>query len=143
MESSALHVGLAIESTEQNADYIPVPITEHDLVDYQPFRGETFAFIAWAPPPPEWVTATRNDDGSYGFLAMRSEPGAPSWRADEPPAWDHDHCERCSQRLTNDPAYDDGQPAGWRTGEDWRTFRWFCDRCFNDLREALDFRVAK
>ena len=101
-------------------------------------RGATFTFADWTPPPPEWVYV----DHATGITSIRHEPGPPGWSEGEEPAWDHDHCELCWQRLTNNPAYDDGEPSGWRTGEDWGSHGWVCTRCFSDFESRLDWKRA-
>jgi hypothetical protein len=105
-------------------------------------RGASFVLTAWTPPPPEWVQVVRGEDGGIASVSLRRSPGFPGWTEGQCPVWDHDHCELCSQRLTDNPEYEDGQPRGWRTGEDWGSFRWVCLRCFSELRERLGWRVA-
>jgi len=105
-------------------------------------RGASFVYATWTPPPPEWVAVSREDDGRIGFISMRREPGPPGWREGEYPAWDHDHCELCSQRLTSNPAYEDGESVGWRTGDNWGSYRWVCARCFADFQGQLQLQVA-
>jgi hypothetical protein len=105
-------------------------------------RGETFVFSAWRPPPPEWVSVTRRDDGTVSAVSMRREPGPPSWSMDDPPAWDHDHCALCLQHLCDDPPCDE-ELSGWRTGEGWGSYTWVCTRCFKDFEYRLDWKRAE
>jgi hypothetical protein len=105
-------------------------------------RGASFAWVAWTPPPPEWVAVQRDEQGRVTWLSLRREPGPPGWDAGERPVWDHDHCELCQQSLTDDPAREDGEREGWRTGLGWGSYTWICARCFEDLRERLGWRVA-
>ena len=101
-------------------------------------RGETFVFAAWAPPPPEWVSVTRHDDGTISAVSMRHAPGPPSWSENEPPAWDHDHCALCMRDLSDVPFSGDDL-SGWRTGENWGSFTWVCAQCFTDFESPLDW----
>jgi hypothetical protein len=105
-------------------------------------RGASFVRVAWTPPPAEWVAVQRDEQGRVTWLALRREPGPRGWGAGERPVWDHDHCELCQQRLTDDPAYEDGKREGWRTGPGWGSYTWVCERCFEGLRERLGWRVA-
>jgi hypothetical protein len=104
-------------------------------------RGETFVFSAWTPPPPEWVSVTRRDDGTISSVSLRREPGPSGWSKDEPPAWDHDHCWLCERHLCDDPSHG-GELSGWRTGDDWGSYTWVCARCFGDFESRLDWKRA-
>jgi len=112
------------------------------IVDAESLRGASFFHACWEPPPAEWVAVDRDETGRYGAMSMRAAPGPPSWGRDESPAWDHDHCEVCWQRLTNDPSYEDGEAAGWRTGCDWGSYRWVCDGCFRAFEDGLGWTRA-
>jgi hypothetical protein len=109
------------------------------LVNGDYLRGATFVFMDWSPPPAAWVSVSWDDDGRCLGMSMRTEPGVPGWSEGERPVWDHDHCESCMQRLTNDPGYEDGQPSGWRTGQNPGEHRWVCTQCFTDFESQLDF----
>ena len=111
------------------------------LTSAELLRGRTFVFAAWTPPPPEWVSVTRNDDGTISRVSMRHTPGAPGWSKDEPPAWDHDHCALCLRHLSDVPSSGD-ELSGWRTGKDWGSFTWVCARCFGDFESKLDWTRA-
>ena len=53
-------------------------------------------------------------------------------------AWDHDHCEFCSEKLM------EAAPAGvldegYSTDHD---YYWVCVRCFDDFKEMFSWTVA-
>lgn len=101
--------------------------------------GATFVHARWSPPPPEWVSVMRDEDGGYGAMSMRTAPGPPSWSRDDPPAWDHDHCELCRQRITDDSRCYNADASGWRTGCDWGSYAWVCETCFTAFEAKLGF----
>jgi hypothetical protein len=105
-------------------------------------RGATFVLVTWRPPPPEWVEVQRHEDGRLSMVSLRREPGSPGWTPDERPIWDHDHCKLCWQRLIDDPGVEDGEPDGWRTGEDPGSYQWVCKRCFGDFENRLAWKRA-
>jgi hypothetical protein len=50
--------------------------------------------------------------------------------------WDHDHCEFCSIKFTDerDP---DALHEGWATVDE---YRWICDNCYRDFKERFGWR---
>jgi hypothetical protein len=53
------------------------------------------------------------------------------------PMWDHEHCEFCWGKITDQPIPDTLR-SGYTT-EDSR--HWVCPTCFEDFRERFQFRL--
>ena len=51
------------------------------------------------------------------------------------PTWDHDHCEFCNAKFAERDSADVLR-EGWQTEDE---YRWVCDACFEDFREAFGF----
>jgi hypothetical protein len=57
--------------------------------------------------------------------------------ADRNTQTDHDHCEFCGQKFSNDIA--DSLTEGYTTTDD---YHWICTQCFNDLHEQMRFEIT-
>jgi hypothetical protein len=52
---------------------------------------------------------------------------------------DHDHCEFCSAKFSQDSAIPDALREGYTTSD---TYRWVCDQCFINFRERFNWVVV-
>ena len=52
--------------------------------------------------------------------------------------WDHDHCEFCSAKFSED--IPDTFNEGYTTLDN---YRWICENCFNDFKEKFNWKVVK
>ena len=76
------------------------------------------------------------------MVSLRSAPREPGWVEGEYPVWDHDHCALCTQRLTDNPEYEDGESVGYRAGDNPGEYEWVCESCFRELHDQLDWKAA-
>jgi hypothetical protein len=51
------------------------------------------------------------------------------------PGWDHDHCEFCWRKLSENP---EDLNSGYATPDD---YHWICEDCFRDFREKFEWKV--
>ena len=59
-------------------------------------------------------------------------------RYSENPAWDHDHCEFCWAKFSTVPG-EGVHTHGYCTPDE---YRWVCETCFDDFREAFGWSVV-
>jgi hypothetical protein len=59
-------------------------------------------------------------------------------RYEQNPEWDHDHCEFCWAKFST-VAGDGVHTRGYCTPDE---YRWVCERCFEDFREAFRWSVV-
>lgn len=52
--------------------------------------------------------------------------------------WDHDHCEFCSQKFSEEKEPDTVQDG--YTTEDH--YRWICKQCYEDFHELFEWKVG-
>ena len=50
---------------------------------------------------------------------------------------DHDHCEFCSAKFSDNDI--DDLHTGFSTLDD---YRWICETCFNDFKEIFNFKLS-
>ncbi len=49
-------------------------------------------------------------------------------------SWDHDHCEFCLSKFTEESSDPNVQTEGYATRDD---DRWICSKCFTDFKERF------
>ena len=54
-------------------------------------------------------------------------------------AWDHDHCEFCSEKFAEEDLIPDSLHEGYATPD---SYRWICPQCFEDFKEQFQWRVV-
>lgn len=74
--------------------------------------------------------------GQESYLSARSFTWS-RFRAPKP-SWDHEHCEFCGAKFSEDP---NDLQLGYRTVER-NDQRWVCEPCFADFSEVLRFRKS-
>lgn len=52
-------------------------------------------------------------------------------------SWDHDHCEFCWAKFSEEPA-PDLLTEGYSTLDN---YRWICEHCFEDFRDLFEWRT--
>ena len=53
------------------------------------------------------------------------------------PDWEHDHCELCSKKFSEEPGDTNG---GYVTTDG---YHWICDECFADFKERFKWEVVE
>jgi hypothetical protein len=51
--------------------------------------------------------------------------------------WDHDHCEFCGEKFS-DERIPDALHEGWTTADE---YRWICDECYRDFKDQFGWTL--
>jgi hypothetical protein len=61
------------------------------------------------------------------------------WKTPKPD-WDHDHCEFCSQKFSDNPGHTNAVKYGYTTAD---KYYWICKKCFSDFKKLFEWKVKK
>jgi hypothetical protein len=113
-----------MKKTDKEKSFITIPNRGQfdktlliETIDY--LRQLNWTHKVWQPTP---ALIDKSSGLSRQFVGQRFDP---HYFDLIPDGWTHDHCEICTQRLTNIPDY--GEPNGYEA----ENGDWICTNCFN------------
>jgi hypothetical protein len=87
--------------------------------------GRIWTFKIWKPIP---ALIDKNGKTSRPFIGQQFDP---NYFDLVPNGWDHDHCEICTQKISDKEAW--GDIEGYNSGLDW-----ICKQCYGLFMTASD-----
>ena len=87
--------------------------------------GKTWTFKIWKPIP---ALIDKNGNTSRPFVGQKFDPNHIDL---VPDGWDHDHCEICTQKISNKEDW--GDIDGYNHELDW-----ICKQCYSLFMTAVD-----
>jgi hypothetical protein len=88
-------------------------------------RESTWTYKIWTPTP---ALIDKSDGSSRQFVGQKFDP---QYFTLDNAGWTHDHCEFCSQTISNIDGY--GDTDGYISNNDW-----ICKNCYRKFIEPKD-----